>query len=298
MPGVCIVAPSEKGEQGDVITTDQRQWVTDLRALAQERKADVKIFRTVFRTSNQKGEKGRRFSVLDPWEAERLYRLTHRGYSAVFQTGSARILKDPTKLLESSNTMTLKNLMQHKVFFSQFDGFTAAADSFDVYDEWTANVRCENHRDCRALPLHMFAPNRDWGTLAERSSRNGFEQVHGKPLHLKDERSRPWKQATARHGNDTLTVANYELPTGFHWDVEASQNRSRMSSLTDAWRFDSGAYLNISPDGHARGGQSSGVSAVKEGQAPRPPIAEPAGSSKNNNKTHTRKSRQGRQRRH
>lgn len=272
--GLCIVAPPESGEVRDRISPEQRQWVSDLRLLAQEREQEVAIFRTVLRTSRQRGQTGRRFFVLDPWEADRLYRLVHRGYDAVFQTGQARVLLNPTKMLETSNSRPLAQVVNHKAFFVQFDGITSASDTFETFDDWSKRAHCDSRRDCRVLPLHMFAPSRDWGALEAKDDRDAFEKSHGRPLQLKDEKARHWKQTNAWHGNDTLTIAKFELPTGFHWDVQSPNHTSRMSSLTAAWRFDSGAYVNVSPDGHVRGGQSKGVSAVKEGEAPRPVLPE------------------------
>lgn len=272
--GICIVAPPD-GEEVDgstahgTITPQQRTWLEAVRKLAVGRGLAVDIFRTVPRVSRQKGEEGRRFSVVEPWEADRLYRLLHLGHDAVFQTGKAQVLLNPTGAYESSNVISLARLVRHKVFFAQFDGHTPPPDVLNEYDIWRSEPHCDSHRDSRVLPLHMFSPRGDLDLRSEEG-RKAFELVHGSPAQLKDEKSRPWNQTSAWHGTDDLTIAGFTLPTGFHWDVEAARNVSHMSSLTALWRFDKGAYVNVSPNGHIRGGQSKGVTAVKVGEAPRP----------------------------
>ncbi|PYY34459.1 hypothetical protein [Curtobacterium sp. MCPF17_046] len=256
----------------------------------------MKIFRTVFRRSAVRNDSGRSFHVLDPWEADRFYRDIHRGYDAVFQAGQARISLQPTKPLESSHLIPVSRLVRPKAFFVQFDGFTPPADSFEDFDSWAAAVDCGTHRDCRVLPHHMFSPSTDWQALETEDQRQAFEAAHGGPTHLHDEKSRPWNQTNAWHGNDTLEVARFDLPTGFHWDVVSARNTSRMSSLTSAWRFDGKAYLNISPDGFIRAGQSKGATATKEDEAPRPAPPEPATPSKRE-RDRARRERQRAQRR-
>ena len=242
-----------------------------VRKLATDRGEEVLIFRTVLRTVTVKGQENRRLFVLNPWEADRLYRAVHRGFDAVFQAGQARVLVRPTRPVESSNSRTLRRVVEHKAFFAQFDGITPASDLFVEFDGWSSEAHCESHRDCRVLPLHMFSPTRDWKGLSTQSERDEFERTHGGPAHLIDVKSRRWKQTTVWHGNDSLIVAHHSLPTGFHWDVVSEGNTSRMSSLTATWRFEGSAYLNVSPDGYVRSGQSTGITAVMEEEAPRPP---------------------------
>lgn len=267
--GICIVAPPD-----GAITSQQRGWLEAIRKLAVDRGLEVDIFRTIPRVSRQKGEIGRKFSILDPWEADRLYRSLHLGRNAVFQTGKAQVLLNPTGAYESSNVVSFARLVRHKVFFVQFDGLTPPTDVLAEYDSWSLESHCDSHRDCRVLPLHMFSPRSNLDLSSEKG-RKEFELVHGSPSRLKDEKSRSWNQTPAWHGTDSLTVAGCALPTGFHWDVEAARNVSRMNSLTAVWRFDRGAYVNVSPNGHIRGGQSKGVSAVKVDEAPRPAPPEP-----------------------
>lgn len=279
--GVCIVAPPEDGvEARNRITLEQKRWVDSIRKLAEGQGREVAIFRTILRVVDVRGQENRRLFILDPWEADRLYRTLHRGFAGVFQTGQARVLVRPTHAVETSNSTPLRRVVEHKAFFAQFDGTTAASDLFAEFEEWSSDVHCESHRDCRLLPLHMFSPKRDWKRLSTQAERDDFERVHGVPSQLVDARSRYWNQTTAWHGNDSLTVANRPLPTGFHWDVEAGGHTSRMSSLTATWRFDDGAYLNVSPDGYVRAGQSVGVTAVMEDEAPRPPKPQQAKPSK------------------
>ncbi|WP_426181841.1 hypothetical protein [Microbacterium sp. TWP3-1-2b2] len=273
--GICIVCPPAGGNPTDRITPEQQRWVDDVRKSANDRDLEVKIFRTVVRRSNVKGQKERRFNLLDPWEADRLYRLVHRGFDAVFQAGSARVLLNPIKALETSNSVPLSQVVRHKSFFAQLDGITPAADTFAAFDAWSEVAHCDSHRDCRVLPLHMFSPRRDWEALTTTAERKLFERAHGIPTRLVDEKARRWNQTTAWHGNDSLAVAKYGLPTGFHWDVTGVHNTSRLSSLTSTWQFKGEAYLNVSPDGFIRAGQSKGITAMMEGEAPRPAPSAP-----------------------
>lgn len=268
--GICIVAPPADGEANRRVTSAQTAWVDALRRASEARGETATVFRTVFRRSDVRGQPNRSFYVLDPWEAHRLYKAVHQGSDAVFQAGQARVLLDPTKPLESSNSVALMRIVQHKAFFAQFDGATEPDTTFAHLDTWREVNHCESHRDSRVLPLHMFSPSTDWGALETADDRRRFEDVHGGPTHLVDEDSRSWNQTTAWHGNDTLRVGGFALPTGFHWDVTAAKNLSRLASLTATWRFEGRAYLNVSPDGHVRAGQSKGITAVCEGEAPRP----------------------------
>ncbi|HEY0119965.1 MAG TPA: hypothetical protein VGC04_14415, partial [Cellulomonas sp.] len=151
------------------------------------------------------------------------------------------------------------------------DGSTLPAELYLEFDEWLKETHVESHRDARVLPLHMFAPRRDWPDLASPGGLDAFERAHGGPSRLSDEASRLWKQPNGLHGNDVLVVANHELPMGYHWDVGAAQTVSHLSSLVERWKFERGSYANVSPDGYVRGGQSSAESARRDGVAPRPP---------------------------
>jgi hypothetical protein len=269
--GICIVAPPQVS-----VTQAQSTWIQELRAGATKRGQDVKIFRTVERVSERRDEPGRKLPILEPWEADRLYTLIHRGHYAVFQAGRARIRLDPIGELSSAASVALARVVRYKVYFAQFDGSTATEALFQEFDDWLGTPHIETYRDCRVLPLHMFAPQQDWSGLTPVEGREEFERAHGKPTKLIDECARPWKQPNAMHGQEALMVANWDLPKGFHWDVSAAANPSRLTSLVECWSFRPGAYANVSPDGHIRGGQSSGVSARREGTAPRPPVPEPA----------------------
>lgn len=274
------MAPPERGAPGERCTPAQLDWIVAVRRLAEGRGHKVTIFRTVPRASRRRDESGRRYLLLEPWEADRLYKVIHRGHYAVFQAGKARVQLDPLKELSSASTIALARLVRYKSYFAQFDGSTAPSDLFEEFDAWAKKAHISTHRDCRVLPLHMFAPRRDWPGLTLSSGRDEFARVHGKPAQLADEDTRPWKQPNAMHGQEALLVANYSLPTGFHWDVNAARTVSRLASLIERWKFDQGAYANVSPDGHIRGGQRSGVSASREGTAPRPPEPEPTRASK------------------
>lgn len=270
--GICIVAPPEATE-----TQAQSAWINALRVEARRREQEVKMFRTVQRVSERRDEPKRKLSILEPWEADRLYKLIHRGNYAVFQAGGARVRLDPVGELSSATTVALATVVRYKVYFAQFDGSTAPKAYFQQFDDWMDTVHIDTPRDFRVLPLHMFAPQRDWSGLTPLEDREVFERLHGKPTKLIDQDARSWRQPNALHGREELVVANYDLPKGFHWDVSAAANPSRLTSLIERWSFPPGSYANVSPDGHIRGGQSSGVSARREGTAPRPPKLEPAG---------------------
>jgi hypothetical protein len=274
--GVCIVAPPVQGPAGVVCTTAQTAWIEKVRALAKSYGHSVTIFRTVARLSERKDESGRRLFLLDPWEADRLYKLIHRGCYAVFQAGQARVLPDPLSDISSATSISLERLIRYKSCFAQFDGATEPSELFVRFDAWAAAMPVSTHRDCRVLPLHMFSPSHDWLDLMQANGQHDFERMHGKPTQLADECARHWKQPSAVHGNDSLFVANHPLPTGFHWDVTAARTVSRLTSLIERWKFPPSAYANVSPDGHVRGGQSSAISARREGSAPRPPDPESA----------------------
>lgn len=268
--GICLLAPPEGGDQPNTITTQQQEWISELQSLAAQSGLQVEIYRTVLRRSSKPGEEKRILYVLDPWEADRLYKSIHRGFDAVFQAGSAYAIRNINREIGSNNLINIKRLVSHKVFFSAFDGVPNAADSYAEWVVWLQSMHCKSHRDPRVIPTHMFSPESDWNTLSSDEEQDRFKKMHGGPTKLMDSKERHWQQTHAWHGNDSLTVGRFALPEGFHWDVKAARTTTRIHSLTSIWRFDENSYLNISPDGYIRSGQSLGTTAVMEDQAPRP----------------------------
>lgn len=100
-----------------------------------------------------------------------------------------------------------------------------------------------------------FSTDSFWAKqLATKLGRDRFDEEHGGNTRT-DIRGLVWVHG-ALHGRfaDTLTVAGFGLPTGFHWDVQANQE-IELWTPTEGWRIRK--YVNISPDAHIRGKEPS-----------------------------------------
>jgi hypothetical protein len=141
----------------------------------------------------------------------------------------------------------------------------------DKFDHWQRDVTCSGENDPRCLPLHSFAPSREW-SFDDPNEEKAFTRAHGKHNHRVDEADRQWRQPQPGgfHGRESLKVGGVTLRPGFHWDVQSSSNATSFFAIESIWDVPAKAYVNVHPDGHVSAGQSLVKTAGKSYVAPRP----------------------------
>lgn len=215
--------------------------------------------RTIHRIRN---DHGRPRELIDPEDAAALYRRMHRARVAVFIVGKAFVQSDPGRAQIRERDLLLADIFaRHKAFLARVDlgRFRAqCAAELESFGNWCATVECEDERDPRCLPLHIFDASRDHPSLKTVEGRQQFAEMYGKGRRRTDRGGMQWIRG-ARHGRDTLHVAGYELTRGFHWDVSpAGRARTvRISTADEVWEVRRGGHINIFPDGYVRGSRTA-----------------------------------------
>lgn len=229
--------------------------------------------RTAISRLTQGENSGRTISLLQPQDADDLYRMSHRHPTAAIQIGSANVRLDPSKAPSARNTVSLKTYVQYKAFFHPLGRAQAEFDAsafLRPFDEWRCTTACDGERDPRCIPLHVFSPDREWLNLHEMAGIRAFEERHGKPISRRDDKDRDWNSPNALHGREAVVIAGTQLRSGFHWDVVSPRGANRLCTSTEVWGFTRGAYCNIYPDGTVRQGQRRGTRAKQVYKAERP----------------------------
>lgn len=267
-PVVNLVLPSAAAR--DLARDDQHR---ELRRLAEARGWKVLVRRVAdVRVQGQGVAK-----VIEPWDAAELYRSLHRNPSAVLQLTRASIRLDPTSGEGRRNLISLMRFVRYKSYWSDVDLGAPLGRVIDSCAEWFTGSWCSGDRDPRCLPLHMFAPKRDWGSLDAVDGVRDFDDVHGPPMGRVDELGRQWQHTKVLHGRESLVVGGMVLSTGMHWDVLSERSSGRIANSAEVWKFARGAYCNVYPDAHIRRGQVSGRSAQRVRVVSRPLEASPNG---------------------
>lgn len=225
-----------------------------------------------FRIQNG-GNTGRLMQVMEPHDADDLYRAIHRRPTAVVQVGGPAVRLDPSAAPSGRNSASLARFIRYKAFFRQLGRVSEGFDPVDLlhgFREWITDSACDGERDARCIPLHSFSPSREWDGLDNSDGISKFEARHGRPASRKDDQGRVWKSPNALHGRDSVVVAGVALRAGFHWDVVSPQSSGRLCTSSEVWGFTPDAYCNVYPDGVVRQGQRRGKRARRVYVAARP----------------------------
>jgi hypothetical protein len=268
LPLVFVVAPpvQEESEQQEGARRSLHAWST--------RRGWGFIARRTrpFRVSHGSNT-GRPMQVMEPFDAEDLYRAMHRRATIVVQIGRPVVMLDPSARISPRNTVSLERFVRYKGLLCRLGRVDSTFDPAKMLDELNDRVdaqSCSGERDARCIPLHVFSPSRDWITLDESDGVVEFEKMHGRPANRKDDCGRHWHVANALHGKVDLAVCGFQLRTGFHWDVESVGGDSRLCTTTEVWKFTRRSYCNVYPDAAVRAGQRKGSTAKRVFQAARP----------------------------
>ena len=202
--------------------------------------------------------------VLDPADAERLYRLLHHGAVLVTAVTSIFVLRDPRLArVREKDVLRLEDFVEHKAGFLLVNGRTDVAALEATFLSWRTMVRCEGQDDPRVLPLHTFDADGPCPDLAHAAGRKAFASRYGTGVLRTDLTGREWARATALHGREVVTIAGCRLRPGFHWDVAYRKGSGTLLCANAVWRLPSRGYANVYPDGGVRGG-STDVPAIKK----------------------------------
>ncbi len=252
---VFIIAPplarDERAARSEV-------WRKAVQKLAEEAGMTV----TTYRLSEVKVRNEGSYLVMNGIDASKMYKTMHRDNCAVIQVGTgARVPFHPRDFAQRRNTMELEQFVRYKAVFSKVHGRTSPDDAMAVVAAQLTSLECDDERDPRCLPMHVFDPSHDHVACPLTDAVKVRAQYQGPKIRT-DRKSRQWHPPRGiPHGSDELRVRGRVLRAGYHWDVKSAANTSDLMTTLEIWKMPPGSYLNVSPDAHVRSGQSSAVSA-------------------------------------
>jgi hypothetical protein len=198
---------------------------------------------------------------LDPTDAHQLYGLLHRWRLMVVCFTSVFVRKNPRRQpAVRRSALELRSFVEHKADFALIRSGNSIASVIEAFRN-ERRLSCEGEDDPRCLPLHVFALDKEWSNLGDKSGRDAFNEHHGPPRSRLDSDDRRWSRAarSAYHGRDKLTVASCDLTPGMHWDVASERGRAQLMTAHEIWELPRGSrgYLNVYPDAYVRPGARS-----------------------------------------
>ena len=193
---------------------------------------------------------GRPIEFLTADDATNLYRRAHRLKVAVLFFGKPFVPLTPHPPYDSLR-VGLGRFVRYKAHAQRLPvRLTDVAPHLASCEAWHGSVRCEDGHDPRCFPLQLFSTN--CTELDSRQERTTFNEVHGTGTRRVDDQGLRWQlDPHGFHGRDTLRVAGYELPRGFHWDVSVGHGPKIITTAKERWQVRN--YINIAPDAQLRG---------------------------------------------
>jgi hypothetical protein len=224
--------------------------------------APPKVFRAESRRFTATGERSRPVSVLRPDDAALVYRKIHSDAILIVTQSQVHVLLDPRRDPATERTVAKSSaVLRHKAHVLVAGDQATLKAQFDQISSPHACHVSELH-DPRVLPLHVFdVPDRE-GRLDETSGRRKFIRAHRVGRTWQSDRG-SWQDAEtgARHGRDrtseSCSVSGLVLPSGFHWDAQATRNGNELIGLDCVWKISRRGYANVFPTGAISGGQRS-----------------------------------------
>ena len=215
---------------------------------------------TAVRTNVLRAGSGRTLNVMPRLDATNLYTRLHRAPVAVLYWEPTSIRVDPSERLRDDKVVTLADFCRYKSFCVSLRANGERKSWPTHFSAWIGETGCEDHRDPRCLPLHVFMGARECIDLNLEEAREQFRRSHGQPPARRDPYDRVWKAALPgeRHGRDVDFIAGCELPRGHHWDVSApTRGSARFANTSTTWKVSRRGYLNVYPSGSLRHGDAS-----------------------------------------
>jgi len=195
---------------------------------------------------------------LSPADTVALYGALHRRHVAIISIqasgnpGPHFFTRPPqagTTAYRADTIGSVRSLCRHKGFFYRWRWDRKASNWTSIFTAWISDVGCSDTHDPRCLPLHVFDCRRPWNRrLLWPNGRAAFDDEYGAGHSRTDERGFRWVKGPA-HGHDVRAIHGYELPRGFHWDVQGQG--------FELWTPNKGwlvrQYVNVAPDATAWG---------------------------------------------
>ena len=190
--------------------------------------------------------------ILRPSDAKEIYERSHRVRLCAIRFGKVRVRLNPTRhILDERWLASLDRFLRYKAFVEPAGH---PDELLARFDQWSTAITCENERRPEVLPLHTFAPRRDWDDLQSASGFREFERLHGSASNRRCESRLEWTTDPSLHGGrDPQYVGGLQLTNGLHWDVSGGD--AEILTATDAFKVGRGSHLNIYPNGHVRPGR-------------------------------------------
>jgi hypothetical protein len=184
-------------------------------------------------------------------DAKGLYPRSHRAQVAtlVFGTDPAVPLRpDLAEAVRFGHTVPLRRYLDYKSCWVRVPNDPENLTWAGIFESWCASVECEDERDPRCLPFHVFKGDGVDLRFVER--RQAFNDRYGPGALRRDDSSLEWVlDPRAFHGREVLTIAGCCCRPGFHWDV-ASTRPWRLATPAGVW--EGKGHVNVSPDAHIR----------------------------------------------
>ncbi len=178
--------------------------------------------------------------------ADALYRSAHRARTCVLSH-----LQVDAERHGMGGRGALGRLLRYKAFFRTIERMNDIQPALTEFDDW-ASTPPSDERDPRVLPLHVFAPKEDLQELDDPAARALFWRTNrSRNGGYVDSESRPWPVAHpgAMHGHDALTVREFQLRPGYHWDSQGVKRESTLRGLTKSHVIPYMGHCNVHPDG-------------------------------------------------
>ncbi len=249
-----VLHPSDSDYEKRLRTTLGRQ--------AAELGVDLITRRTKSRRLSAEGNGARRINILEPVDANELYRDLTINKCYVLSRGSVFVLHDPRRdPPEKRDCMPLQRFVDHRAVYRTLqDGVDTAAELRTMIAAGVPSD-CTSYNDPRVLPLHVFDRKADGERLNTEDGRSAFRNMYARGGCWQSAATGTWRPASAggRHGlagptGDPLWIWDYELPMGYHWDTNAGQQRRTVVATASVWRVEPRGYVNIYPDSYIRAG--------------------------------------------
>lgn len=235
---------------------------TTLNQQAAQLGVDLVTRRSSRRRMSADGNRTRPINILQPADANELYRDLSLRKCYVLSRGSVFVLHDPRRDPPTKrDCLPLRHFVQYKAAFRTLeDGRDHVAD-LGMLMALEAPSDCADQHDPRVLPLHVFDKGATSTSLANEEGRKAFRAAYGNRNDWMSPSTGSWSPAApgARHGLEgpsgkSLRVWDYLVPAGFHWDTSAGRQRRTVIAASSVWRVEPRGYVNIYPNAHIRAG--------------------------------------------
>lgn len=203
--------------------------------------------------SSLRDPRGRSIPLIAVDVASGLYRLCHRARVATLVLSSdPRVPLHPRTqdALTYSRHIPLKRFVAYKCCWYRVPNDASNDTWAGVFESWCKRVDCDNERDPRCLPFHVFKGEAE--DLNTEEARRQFNHKYGAASDREDDTQTHWRlNPKTYHGQDALTIAGCALPAGAHWDVLPPSKR-QFYTPSGAWDIE--GHFNAYPDSHLRPG--------------------------------------------